>query len=188
MNEENNLLDEEDEFEDSDNGRVQSIAALEDPWAMILDVQFETLSDREPGKVHNEETDRFDEQFYKPDNWAPFGNKKEYRFAEWIVKHQISQTTVDELLKSPVFQGNHTFTSVYAVFKKIDKMTYELGMQTWKSGKVSIDCVNARNERSTTPTGTPFFYRNSVTCIEFLLRQMAYNETMTYAPVKECNE
>ena len=49
---------------------------------MILDAQFEMLSDREPGKVHDEEADRFDKQFYQPDNWAPFNNEKEYRFAE----------------------------------------------------------------------------------------------------------
>ena len=59
-NEENDLLDEEDEFTDWDNGSVQSIAALEDPSAMILDARFETLSDREPGKVYNEETDHLD--------------------------------------------------------------------------------------------------------------------------------
>ena len=67
-------------------------------------------------------------------------------------------------------------------------MTYELGMQTWKSWKVSFNRVNAGNERSTAPTGTPFFYRNPVTCIEILLRQMAYKETMTYIPVKEHKE
>ena len=186
-NEENDLLDEGDEFADSDNRSVQRIAALEDLSAMILDARFKTSSNREPGKVYNEEADRLDEQF-EPDNWAPFDNEKVYRFAEWIIKHRISQTAVNELQKSPVFQGNHTFTSAYAVFKKIDKMTYELGMQTWKSGKVSLNRSNARIERSTAPTGTPFFYRNPVTCIQFLLRQMAYKETITYAPVKEYNE
>ena len=189
-NEVNDLLDEEDEFADSDNGSVQSIAALEDPSAMILDVRFEMLSDREPGKVHNEEADRLDEhwQFDQPDNWAPFDNEKEYRFAEWIVKHRISQTAVDDLLISPVFQGNHTFTSAYAVFKKLDKMTYELGIQTWKSGKMSFNRVNAGNERSTGPAETPFFYRNPVTCTGFLLRHTSYKKSMTYAPVKEYNK
>ena len=187
-NEENDLQDEEDEFANSDNRSAQSIAALEDPTAMILDARLQMLSECEPGKVHNEEADRLDEQFDQPDNRAPFDNEKEYRFAEWIVKLRISQTAVDELLKSPVFQDHHTFTSAYAVFKKIDKMTYKLGMQTWKSGKVSFDRANAGNECSTAPTGTPGFYRNPVTCTEFLLCQMAYKETMTYALVKEYNE
>ena len=140
-NEENDLLDEKDVFADSENGRVQSIAVLqvEDPSAMILNVRFEMLSDHESGNVQNEEADRFDEQFDQPDDWTPFENEEVYRFAEWIVKHRISQTAVDELLKSPVFQGNYTFTSTYAVFKRIDKITYELCMQTWKSGKVSVD-------------------------------------------------
>ena len=89
-NEENDLLDEEDEFADSDNGSVQSIAVLEDPSAIILDARFETLSDREPGKVYYEAADRLDEEFDQLDNWAPFDNEKEYRFAEWIVKHRIS--------------------------------------------------------------------------------------------------
>ena len=94
-NEENDLQDEEDEFADSDNRSVRSISALEDPSAMILDARFETLSDREPGKVHNEEADRLEEQFDQPDNWAPCDNEKEYQFAKWIVKHRISQTAID---------------------------------------------------------------------------------------------
>ena len=53
---------------------------------------------------------------------------------------------------------------------------------------MSFDRANAGNERSTASTGTPFFYWNPVTCIEFLLRQTAYMETMTYATVKEYNE
>ena len=88
------------------------------------------LSNLEPVKVFNEEADHLNKQFDKPGNWALCYNKKEYHFSEWIVKDRISQTAVDELLKSPVFQGNHTFTSGYAVFKKIDKITYKLGMQT----------------------------------------------------------
>ena len=36
--EENNFLHEEEEFADSHNGSIQSIAALEDPSAMILNV------------------------------------------------------------------------------------------------------------------------------------------------------
>ena len=102
--------------------------------------------------------------------------------------HRISQTAVDGILKSPAFQGNHTFSSVYLNFKKIHKMTYKLGMHTWKLGKESFDCANTGHECLTAPSGTPFFYRNLVTCIEFLLYQMAYMETTTYVLVKEYNE
>ena len=78
LNKENDLQDKEDEFADSDNGSRQSIAALEDSLAMILDTRFEMLSDHEPGKVNNEEANRLDEQFDQPDNWAPFDNEEEY--------------------------------------------------------------------------------------------------------------
>ena len=155
----------------------------------VLGSRFETLREREPGKALENEADgldtsTYDEQSNNPEDWYPFCNEKEYRFAEWVVKHRISKTAVDELLKSPAIQGDHTFRSAYLLFKKIDNMTYDLGMHTWKSGRVSFD----RSNQNAGNQLTQFYYRDPVPCIEFLLRQTAYKEHMTYAPVKEYNE
>ena len=61
FNKENNLLDEGDEFADSNNGSVRSIAALEELSPIILNTRFETLSNREPGKVYNQQAEPLDE-------------------------------------------------------------------------------------------------------------------------------
>lgn len=148
---------------------------------------IETPTEREPGKVVEGGLDLLDVETTQLNDWAPFDNEKEFRFAEWVVKHRISKTAVDELLKSPAFGGNHTFTSAYSLFKKLDNMVYELGMHTWKTGKVSFNRSDTGNRISTTAY-TSFYYRNPVTCIEFLLRQSAYKEHMTYAPVREYND
>jgi hypothetical protein len=149
--------------------------------------RVETLAEKEPGKILDDSVPPPDEQILQEDEWAPFENEKEYRFAEWVVKHRISKTAVDELLKSTTFTGNHTFTSAYSLFKKLDGLTYELGMHTWKSGKVCFTRPDASNV-ATNLRFTQFFYRNPITCIEFLLRQTAYKEHMTYAPLKVYNE
>jgi hypothetical protein len=149
--------------------------------------RVETLAEKEPGKVLDGPIPPPDEQTPLQDDWTPFESEKEYQFAEWVVRHRISKTAVDELLKSPTFNGNHTFTSAYTLFKKLDGLTYELGMHTWKSGKVCFTRPDASNS-STNLRFTRFSYRNPVTCIEFLLRQTAYKEYMTYAPLKIYNE
>lgn len=184
---EGNCGDNEEECTDNWNGRRNEDYAMPDAMPSPVTSRTETPTEREPGKVVEGNFDLPDAGNAQQNDWAPFGNEKEFRFAEWVVKHRISKTAVDELLKSPAFAGNHTFTSAYSLFKKIDNMSYELGMQTWKTGKVSFNRSDGGNRFSDAPF-TSFYYRNPVTCIEFLLRQSAFKEHMTYAPVREYND
>jgi len=66
-------------------------------------------------------------------------------------------------------------------------MSYAMGIDSWKSGKVCYnrlaDSNNLRDDDY-----THFFYRNPVECIEFLMQQPAFREHMSYAPAKEFND
>jgi hypothetical protein len=82
---------------------------------------------------------------------------------------------------------NTNFTSAYTLYTKIDEMTYALGIDSWKSGKVSYaGLVNSEALRDDGKTRV--FYRDPVNCIEFLLQQSAFKEHMVYAPIKDYNE
>jgi hypothetical protein len=73
----------------------------------------------------------FEGPFLLPDRestgWSPFSSERDCRFTKWVVKNQITKTAVDSLLK---LDANQPFTSSYLLFKRIDDMTYDLGMQT----------------------------------------------------------
>jgi hypothetical protein len=104
-----------------------------------------------------------------------------YQITKWEVKNQITKTAVDNLLK---LDANQPFMSSYLLFKRINDMTYDLGTQIWKTGKVSFTHSNAGGLLSY----TQFFYCHSITGIEFLILQLAYADHMTYVPKKNYNE
>jgi len=63
-------------------------------------------------------------------------------------------------------------------------MSYIMGIDSWKSGKVSSNRLADPNSLRYNDY-TCFFYRNPVECIEFLMQQPAFREHMSYAPGKE---
>jgi len=66
-------------------------------------------------------------------------------------------------------------------------MSYAMGIEYWKSGKVCYNRLADSNNLGDDDY-TPFFYRNPVECIEFLMQQPAFREHMSYAPAKEFND
>jgi len=69
----------------------------------------------------------------------------------------------------------------------LDKTSYMMGINTWKSGKVCYNHVadpsNLHDDDSTL-----FFYHHPVDCIEFLIQQPGFREHMSYASAKEFND
>jgi hypothetical protein len=129
--------------------------------------------------------------------WAPFQSEEDYYLGEWFIRHEISQAAIEDYFQlakrfpNAFFGGS--FTSSYMLFKCVDKMTYDLGWNSWKSGNVttrlpedvensSKDAKDHRNDAQST-----FFYRNPLSCIEFLMRQKRLADNFVYEPYKEYN-
>jgi hypothetical protein len=107
-----------------------------------------TLDLQQAGKAIDSDFNIFNDQI---DQWAPFSCEEEYHLAHWCVKHKLSRAAINELMK---LQGvNTNFTSAYSLYTKIDEMTYALGIDSWKSGKVSytgpVNLDEQRNDRKT---------------------------------------
>jgi hypothetical protein len=113
--------------------------------------------------------------------WSPFSSEREYRFAEWVVMNRITKTPFDTLLK---LDADQPVTSSHLLLKRIDIMTYDLGMQIWKTGTVSFK----RSNPAGLPVYTGLFYHDPIDYIKFLLRQLAYKDQLTYGLKKEYNE
>src|SRR5947207_4953439 len=116
----------------------------------------------------------------------PFESEQEYRFAGWAVKHRLSRQAIHDLIDLPSFQGLSSVTSAYKLFKTVNKMEYELDISSWKRGLVEFTLPGSESSRSEDRMAA-FWYRNPVTCIEFLMKQPAFHEHMAYTPWKEYN-
>ncbi len=164
--------DNDDVIEDSDGRRLQP-KSTQQGTAITL---FEHAGRPLDGTFDLDEDDL--------DPFRPFSSKQEYQIASWCIKNSISRTAIDELLGIQGFQHLTNTTSAHRLFNKIDDMHYPLDESSWEQGYVCFDRLEDPNIEQT----VPFWYRNPVECIEFLLQQPAYRDHMVYAPVREYNE
>ena len=138
-------FDEDEEPDAPDAGSTSSDEENDQPWTEAVqpsashstELRSEGLNAKQPRKSFDGPFLLLDEE---STGWSPFSSEREYRFAEWVVKNRITKTAVDSLLK---LDANQPFTSSLLLFKRINDMTYDLGMQTWKTGKVSFMRSNA---------------------------------------------
>jgi len=134
--------------------------------------------------ISNEYVDIFDHEI---DIWSPFSCEQEYRLAHWFVKHNLSRAAINARFRNPTMATVSNFTSSHISFKRLNKMSYTTGINSWKSSKVCYnrlaDPSNLRNDYC-----TRFFHHNPVECIELLMQWPAFREHMSYAPGKEFND
>jgi len=130
--------------------------------------------------ISNEYFNIFDNEI---DLSSPLACEEDYRSAHWCIKHNLSRATITELFRNPMMATVSNCTSSHTLFKRLNKMSYAIGIDTWKSSKVCLnrlaDPNNLRDDDY-----TRFFYRNHFECIEFLMQQPAFREHMSYAPAK----
>ena len=115
----------------------------------------------------------------------PFESEEEYNFAELVTLQGLSAGVIDNMLK-----GNYglkdslcsSLKSNYHLRQKIDRMEDGLGHGSWKKSKLSM----AWNDQH--PDNIPFWHRDVIECAKWLLRQPAYEDHLTYAPIRSFND
>jgi hypothetical protein len=170
---------------DTEDDREKAFIDLEQPPVRTRICDTPHLDHCQVGKSINiKYFDVFDDQI---DLWSPFPCQEEHRFVHWCVKHNLSRAAINELFRNPTMATISNFTSSHTLFKRLNKMSYVMGIDSWKSGKV---CYNrlADSNNLYDDDHTCCFYRNPVHCIEFLMQQPAFREYMSYAPAKEFND
>jgi hypothetical protein len=134
--------------------------------------------------ISDEYLDVFDDAI---DVWSSFSCEEEYRLAHGCVKHNLSRAAINKLFRNPTMATVSNFTLSHTLLKRLNEMSYAMGMDFWKSSKV---CYNRWADPDNLPDDdyTRFLSRNPVECIEFLMQQPAFREHMLYAPAKEFND
>jgi len=134
--------------------------------------------------ICNEYFDIFDDEI---DLWTPLSREEEYLLAHWCVKHNLSRAAINELFRNPTMTTISNVTLSHTSFKRLHEMSYAMGIDSWKLGKVGYnrlaDPNNLRDDDYTC-----FFCRDPVECIEFFMQQPAFRDHMSYAPTKEFND
>jgi len=132
----------------------------------------------------NEYFNIFDDEI---DPCSPFFCEEEYRFVYWCVNHNSSRAAITTRFRNLMMTTVSNFTLSHTSFEKLNDMSYLMGIDSWKSGKVCYNCFADPNHLCNDDY-THFFYCNPVESIEVLMQQPAFWEHMSYAPAKEFND
>ncbi len=133
--------------------------------------------------------------------WYPFIDEDEYHFGCWLITNHISKSAIEGYFKmakasTPGKFYTGRFTSAHTFFKVVDRIVCGLDRATWKEGWtsfqlqedeieseqafISSDSIRTESDKSK----VPFYYRDSVKCVEFLLSQRTYEDDMVYVPIQ----
>ena len=109
------------------------------------------------------------------DPWAPFTSASSFKLASWLIQTKVSKSQINEYFSSDLgdlttddYCSMYTFEN-YLLFLDLDRAYLQ-----WFEGQVE-DSRRA----------LPFFYRNVVDCVRYLLRQIAYRDDLGYTPQRE---
>ena len=103
------------------------------------------------------------------------------------VKHNLSRVAMNGVFRNPPMATVSNLSSSHTSFKRLNEMSYAIGIDSWKTGKVCCNCYPHPNNHHDDDF-THFFYCNPDECIEVLMQQPPFRENMSYAPAKEFND
>jgi len=103
---------------------------------------------------------------------APLASAQGFKLASWFIESKVSKTRINDHLSNGI--GNWPSVS-YSCMHTLENLLRHLHPYSpylqWLEGHVE-DCQRT----------IPFFYRNVLHCVRYLLRQIAYLDDLVYAP------
>jgi len=109
------------------------------------------------------------------DAWAPFTSAQGFQLASWFLESKVSKSQINDYFSSGL--GNSTsvgYSSMYTLEKLLRSLDPYGSYLRWFEGQVEND-----------KRALPFFYRNILDCVRYLLRQITYRDDLVYAPRHE---
>jgi hypothetical protein len=103
--------------------------------------------------------------------WYPFRNASEFKLARFFVEANVPWERIESFMKASLAPSDVHFTSAFTLRALLNNMDDSLGPESWRQGEVILS-----------GTKTPFYYRDPVDCIKYLIRQRAYRSNMVFSP------
>ena len=109
------------------------------------------------------------------DPWVPFASEHGFKLASWFIESKVSKGRINEYFSNGLDNSTDAgYRSMYTLEKHLRELDPYGQYPQWFEGQV---------EDSTRIL--PFFYRNVLDCVRYLLRQIAYRDDFVYAPRRE---
>ena len=123
------------------------------------------------------DVDGFEQEHSKlcEDPWAPFSSAHGFKLASWFIQGKVPKSRINEYFSSGL--GNSTlvgYSSMHTLENHLRSLDPYSPYLQWFEGQVE-------DSKRT----LPFFYRNVLDCVRYLLRQIAYQDDLVYAPRRE---
>jgi hypothetical protein len=115
-------------------------------------------------------------------SFHPFETKQDHNLAEWLIKHDISQAAINDLLKGdhPLLESTKTSLRSPHVLKDMVRQMDKGMAASWYSQKLVGKSWNENHVEE----GIEFYFRDPLEVVRYLLRQVHYSESPVYAPEK----
>ena len=109
------------------------------------------------------------------DPWNPFSSEAYFNLATWLVQSKVSKSQIDAYFAEG-FGGMDasSFQSAYTLQQHLDVLDPFGEYLTWTEAAIG-------DGRHTTTV----YYRNTLECVRYLVRQVVYRADIVYAPIRE---
>ena len=109
------------------------------------------------------------------DPWAPFTSAHGFKLASWFIQNKVSKSQMNE------YFTNRLGTSSLAGYNSMH--TLENHLRILDQYSAYLQWFEGQFEDGSRTV--PFFDRNVLDCVRYLLRQIAYRDDLVYAPRRE---
>jgi len=109
------------------------------------------------------------------DPWAPFSCAQGFKLASWFIQSKVTKSRINEYISSGLGSSALVgYSSMHTLANHVRSLDPHSSYLQWFEGQVE-------DSKRT----LPFFYRNVRDCVRYLLRQIAYQDDLVYAPWHE---
>ena len=113
------------------------------------------------------------------DPWFPFTNAHDFKQARWMIQSNLAKTHIDQYFREGLCTTDEvSFTSGWTLHRSLDRMYPELGEGSWRSHDIVTVVGN-------TTRSIPFYFRDPMQCVAYLMKQPCFREYLVYAPIRE---
>ena len=109
------------------------------------------------------------------DPWAPFTSAHGFKLASWFIQSKVPKSRINEYFSNGLGDtASVGYGSMHTLENHLRSLDPYSPYLQWFEGQVDDGsrCL-------------PFFYRNILDCVRYLLRQIAYRDDLVYAPRRE---
>jgi len=107
--------------------------------------------------------------------WSPFSSAHGIKLASWFIEGKVPKSRINEYFSSGHCNASSAvYSSMHTLENLLQALDPHSAYLQWNEGQVDD------GKRT-----LPFFYRNVLDCVRYLLRHIAYRDGFVYEPLRE---